>query len=135
MRKQKVITVMAEYITVAEAAEKWGVGVRRVQYLCTQGRIKGAMRFGPVWRIPAGAVLPNSRRAVEEPTLPMPRKSPFLAMTNLYNIAGGADECAEMLVNNPEAHALFEAEIAYRRGDINKVYDRARYFLSSRSGF
>lgn len=123
------------YITVKEAAEKWGVTARRVQILCQEQRIKGAYRFGRSWMIPSGAVLPNARKRAEEPTLPMPRKSPFLAMTNLYNRVGGADECAEMLVNNPEAHALFEAEIAYRRGDINKVYDRARYFLSSRSGF
>ena len=86
-----------EYITVGEAAEKWGVSVRRVQYLCTNGRIKGAVRFGPVWKIPAGAVLPNARKKDAEPTLPMPRKSPFLDMTNLYHKAGGADECAEML--------------------------------------
>lgn len=53
----------------------------------------------------------------EEPTLPMPRKSPFLDMTNLYHTAGSANECAEMLINQPEAHALFEAQIAFRRGE------------------
>lgn len=104
--------------------------------LCNNDRIKGAVRFGPVWRIPTTAVLPNARRKENaEPTLPMPRKSPFLDMTNLYNTAGEADKAAEMLENNPEAHALFCAQIAYRRGEINKVYDQARYFLSSRSGF
>ena len=124
-----------EYITVKQAAEKWGVTPRRVQILCAEERIKGAYRFGRSWMIPVRAVLPNARKREDEPTLPMPRKSPFLDMTNLYNRAGGADECLEMLVNNPEAHALFEASIAYRRGDINKVYDHARYFLNSRSGF
>ena len=124
-----------EYITVKEAAEKWGVTPRRVQILCHGERIKGAYRFGRSWMIPSRAVLPNARKKIEEPTLPMPKKSPFLDMTNLYNIPGGADECVEMLINNPEAHALFEAEIAYRRAQINKVYDKARYFLSSHSGF
>ena len=123
------------YITVKDASEKWGVSARRVQILCNQERIKGAYRFGRDWMIPADAVLPNARRKDEEPTLPMPRKSPFLDMTNLYNKAGGANECAEMLINHPEAYALFEAEIAYRRGEIDKVYDKARYFLSSHSGF
>ena len=65
----------------------------------------------------------------------MPRKSPFLDMTNLYNEAGEADELSEMLVNNPEAYLLFKAQIAYRRGDIDAVYDQARYFLSTHSGF
>ena len=76
-----------DYITVSEAAKKWGVSPRRVQMLCSEGRIKGAVRFGPVWKIPAKAVLPNARRKEESPHLPMPRKSLFLDMTNLYNKA------------------------------------------------
>ncbi|MBE5739511.1 MAG: hypothetical protein E7349_01490 [Clostridiales bacterium] len=124
-----------QYITVQEAAKKWGVTTRRVQMLCNEERIKGAYRFGKSWMIPTKAVLPNARRKQEEPHLPMPRKSPFLDMTNLYHTAGKADECAEMLINQPEAHALFEAQIAYRRGEIEKVYEQARYFLHAHSGF
>ena len=123
-----------ELITVKEAAEKWGVTPRRVQILCSQGKIKGAVRFGRAWMIPVRAVLPSSAKG-EIPHMPMPRKSPFLDMTNLYHSAGSADACAEMLVNNPEAYALFNAQIAYRRGEIDKVYDQARYFLSAHSGF
>ena len=124
-----------DYITVKEAAEKWQVSTRRVQILCSQDRIKGAYRFGKSWMIPSKAVLPNMRKQNQTPRLPMPRKSPFLDMTDLYNKEGGAEECAEMLINQPEAHALFEAQIAYRRGEIEKVYERARYFLDSHSGF
>lgn len=123
------------YITVKEAAEKWGVTPRRVQVLCSTEKIKGAYRFGKSWMIPKSAVLPKSAAKNEEPSLPMPRKSPFLDMTNLYNKAGAAEECAEMLINNHEAHALFEAQLAYRRGEIERVYDKARYFLSAHSGF
>ena len=123
-----------EYITVKAAAEKWGVSCRRVQILCAQGRVKGAYRFGKSWMIPKGAVLPNAYRTEEEKQ-PLPRKSPFLDMTNLYHTAGGAEECAEMLVNRPEARALFEAQIAYRRGEIDRVYERARFFLNTHSGF
>lgn len=123
-----------EYITVKEAAEKWGVTPRRVQILCNQEKIKGAVRFGKSWMIPTRAVLPSSAKG-EEPHMPLPKRSPFLDMTNLYHTAGKADECAEMLINNPEAHALFEAQIAYRRGEVDKVYDKARYFLSAHSGF
>ena len=125
---------MNQFITVKEAAEKWGVSPRRVQILCSQDRVKGAYRFGKSWMIPERAILPNARRTEEE-KLPMPRRSPFLDMTNLYNEAGGAAACADMLINRPEAHALFEAQLAYRRGEINKVYEKARFFLASRSGF
>ena len=121
-------------ITVKEAASKWGVTERRVQILCSQEKIKGAVRFGRAWMIPAHAVLPSTAKG-NIPHMPMPKKSPFLDMTSLYNEAGKADECAEMLINNPEAHALFEAQIDYRRGEIDKVYDQARYFLSAHSGF
>ena len=123
-----------DFITVKEAAEKWGVTPRRVQILCSQERIKGARRLGKSWMIPTHAVLPSSARG-NEPHLPMPRKCPFLDMTDLYSVPGHADECAELLINNPEAYALFEAQIAYRRGEIDKVYDRARYFLDAHSGF
>lgn len=123
-----------DLITVKQAAEKWGVTPRRVQGLCKEGKIKGAVRWERTWMIPAHAVLPSAAKG-EEPHMPMPRKSPFLDMTDLYNKVGDADGCVAMLENNPEAKALFEAQIAYRRGEINKVYDRARYFLSARSGF
>lgn len=123
-----------EYITVKEAAEKWGVTPRRVQILCAQSSIKGAVRFGKSWMIPEKAVLPSSSKG-SEPHLPMPRKSPFLDMTDLYNRAGEVDKCAEMLINNPEAYALFKAQISYRRGEIAQVYKNARYFLDSHSGF
>ena len=123
-----------DMITAKEAAIKWGVTPRRVQGLCKEGKIKGATRWERTWMIPSYAVLPGSAKG-EEPKLPMPKKSPFLDMTNIYSRAGFADESIRMLENNPEAHALLEAQIAYRRGEIDKVYDKARYFLSSHSGF
>lgn len=121
-------------ISVKDAAEKWGVSVRWVQTLCRRGEIVGAERWGNTWMIPAHAVLPTAAKT-ETPQMPMPRRSPFLDMTNLYCEAGGADTCIGRLRNNPEAHALLEAQIAYRRGEIDRVYDRARYFLSAHSGF
>ena len=121
-------------ITVKQAAEKWGVTPRRVQALCKEGKIKGAQRWERTWMIPAHAVLPSTAKG-DVPHMPMPKKSPFLDMTNIYNTAGDADGRAAMLENNPEAFALLEAQLAYRRGEIYKVYDHARYFLSAHSGF
>ena len=121
-------------ITVKQAAEKWGVTPRRVQALCKEGKIKGAQRWERTWMIPSHAVLPSTAKG-DVPHMPMPKKSPFLDMTNIYNTAGDADGRAAMLENNPEAFALLEAQLAYRRGEIYKVYDHARYFLSAHSGF
>ena len=121
-------------ITVKQAAEKWGVTPRRVQGLCKEGKIKGAIRWERTWMIPEHAVLPKKSNE-QTPHLPMPKKSPFLDMTNLYSVAGEAENASLMLENNPEARALFDAQLAYRRGEIDKVYERARYFLSAHSGF
>ena len=123
-----------DLITVKQAAEKWGVTTRRVQGLCKEGKIKGAIRWERTWMIPDHAVLPKKNNSLT-PHLPMPRKVPFLDMTSLYSTPGEAERSALMLENNPEARALFEAQIAYRRGEIDKVYEGARYFLSSHSGF
>lgn len=40
------------YITVAEAAEKWGVSARSITYHLASGRIEGAVRKGHMWLIP-----------------------------------------------------------------------------------
>ena len=126
---------------VKQIAEQWGLTERQVQSLCRNGLIIGAEKFGRDWVIPYNAVKPLDKRTIEGkkikegvPYLPMPRKSPFLDMTNLYHTCGKAQECSNVLSNIPEAKLLFEAEIAYSRGDIEKVYEYAKYFLNSHSG-
>lgn len=65
---------------------------------------------------------------------PLIRKAPFLDMTDLYTVPGSAQEVIASLANHPEAQMLFEAEIAYSRGDIEKVYEHSSYFLQHHSG-
>ncbi len=134
--------IKAERITVKEAAEKWNITVRRVQELCKKGLIPGAERFGLNWMIPAGAARPldgrskagKAAKAAPDAHRSLVRFSPFLDMTDLYHKPGTADECIAALSYHPEAQALFAAEIAYSRGEIDKVYERARYFLEKKSG-
>ena len=108
-----------DMMTVKEASEKWGVTPRRVQGLCKEGKIKGCTRWERTWMIPRHAVLPGSA-SESEPSMPMPKRTPFLDMTNIYCCAGDADLGVAMLENNPEAHALMSAFIDYRRGNIDK---------------
>ena len=51
-----------KYITVAQAAEQWGISDRRVRILCQQGKIDGVIRKGRAWMIPAGAEKPIDGR-------------------------------------------------------------------------
>ena len=41
------------YISVADAAKKWGVSERSVRNYCAEGRVEGAMLVGKTWMIPA----------------------------------------------------------------------------------
>lgn len=50
------------YMTVKQAAEKWGVSDRRVRILCAEGKIPGAFQIGRGWKIPADAVKPADGR-------------------------------------------------------------------------
>ncbi len=128
-----------EYIKVDEMATRWGISARRLQTLCSEGKIVGATRFGRAWMIPNDAQKPADGRKKAESAqnvdIPMPRKTPFLYMTDLYNTPGCAEKNIEALANNPEAQTLFAAGIAYSRGQIDKVYESANYLLEKHSGF
>ncbi len=50
------------YITVKQAAEKWGISERRIRVLCAQGKINGVYQEGRGWKIPANALKPADGR-------------------------------------------------------------------------
>ena len=51
-----------EYMSITQAAEKWGITPRRIQVLCKEERVPGAIRIGDVWAIPADAEKPKDAR-------------------------------------------------------------------------
>jgi len=51
-----------DFISVAEAAKKWGLSERRVQKLCKENRIDGVVWFGRMWIIPKDAQKPLDGR-------------------------------------------------------------------------
>jgi len=50
------------FISVKEAAERWGISDRRVRMLCAEGKIPGAYQQGRGWKIPADAAKPVDGR-------------------------------------------------------------------------
>ena len=48
-----------KYISVAEAALKWGISERSVRNYCAEGRVAGARLVGKTWEIPEGAEKPK----------------------------------------------------------------------------
>ena len=49
-------------MTTNEAASQWGITMRRVQVLCENGRVEGAVRMGRTWIIPRGTPKPIDGR-------------------------------------------------------------------------
>lgn len=50
------------YLSVKQTSEKWGISGRRIQTLCVQGRIEGAMKIGSYWAIPETSEKPKDER-------------------------------------------------------------------------
>lgn len=50
------------FMTVKQAAEKWGISDRRIRVLCAEGKIPGAYQEGRGWKIPVEAVKPADGR-------------------------------------------------------------------------
>ena len=50
------------YMTVKQAAEKWGISDRRVRILCAEGKISGVIHEGRRWMIPAETGKPADGR-------------------------------------------------------------------------
>ena len=55
------------YQNVRETAARWGLTLRQVQHLCSDGKIPGAVRFGKAWAIPADAEKPADGRRKAAP--------------------------------------------------------------------
>ena len=51
-----------DWMTPQQAAEKWGITDRRVQALCANGQVDGAVRLGRGWLIPKSMPKPVDGR-------------------------------------------------------------------------
>lgn len=51
-----------DYISIKQLSKKWEISTRRIQILCRDGRISGAMRIASTWAVPADAVKPKDER-------------------------------------------------------------------------
>ena len=89
---------MEGYLSVAEAAERFGLSRRRVQLLCEQGRIENAYKLSGVWLIPANVEKPQDGRV---------RKNINGEQLRLFDIDDdGTDGCAADV--NGELLTLYE---------------------------
>ncbi len=50
------------FMTIQEASTKWDITARRIQVLCANGRLPGAIKFGRQWAIPSDLLKPSDAR-------------------------------------------------------------------------
>jgi hypothetical protein len=51
-----------KYLSVTQTAKEWGISKRRIQTLCNEKRVEGAVRIGHSWAIPDNARKPSDAR-------------------------------------------------------------------------
>ena len=76
---------MKPYASVIEIAEKWDVTPRRVQILCRENRVEGAIKQCGVWLIPRDAKKPKKNK------LGMRSESRKIKVLSLFSGCGGMD--------------------------------------------
>jgi len=112
-----------EYMTTAEAAEKWGVTPRQVQRLLANRRIPHTQKHSRAWMIPADTERPDDlgreKKHPQEKSL-FSELSDILAATTMpmpiHNPAAILDTVAE-----ERLRLHYEAELAYLCGDFERT--------------
>ena len=56
-----------EWKTAEEMAAEWGLTSRRIQIMCKEGRLEGAVKKGHQWLIPANVTRPENMRSGPKP--------------------------------------------------------------------
>jgi len=57
------------FITANQAAAKWSISQRRVQILCSEGRVPGVFKLGENWAIPDDTAKPTDNRKKKEDSI------------------------------------------------------------------
>lgn len=108
------------YLTVKEAAEKWGLGTRIITLYCAENKIEGVVKRGNLWLIPEHARRPADKRRRKQPA-PEPSLAEdlahLLAATTLPMPEGNPDAILNA-IDEDRMRLIYEAELAYLRGDF-----------------
>lgn len=55
-----------DYLTTAEQSAIWNISQRRIEILCKEGRVEGAILKGKTWLIPQGTKKPIDLRKMRK---------------------------------------------------------------------
>ncbi len=132
---QKGGQTMEGYLSIREAAEKWGVSERRVNQYCTEGRIPGAQRFGTSWVIPISAEKPGDPRKKKTTSFSLEQqKQPelFQGFMPLMCTAFQPGTCMKTIEKMPNQiqKEIALTEYYYFSGQAEKAMQKAELYLT-----
>lgn len=111
-----------EYLSVAQASQKWGISVRQVQRLLALSRVPRARKYGRSWMIPNDAEKPADPRREKKPPEPS-------LCSDLYQVIaattvpmpGGCPDAILDTLGEERLRLQYEGELAYLRGDFART--------------
>lgn len=113
------------FLTVKQAAEKWGLKVRRVQDLCRKGMVPGVAQWGRCWMIPADADKPREGRTGTNAHTPFtPPYVPYILMLDSMSIPSGQADATVDSIADDQGKAQAMADLAYLRGNFSLAIER-----------
>ena len=128
---------MKGYLSIREAAEKWGVSERRINQYCSEGRISGAERFGGSWAIPENAEKPGDpRKQKEQPASSSSKKTPelfsgFMPLMNTPFAPGSCMQIIQKMKAGPKKDIAL-AEYHYFSGQAEKAMRETEVYLTAK---
>ena len=130
---------MKDYLSLREAAQKWGVSERRINQYCTEGRIAGAQRIGKAWAIPSNAQKPGDpRRMRQQGKIPPLQTSSggrlnhanLMPLMNTAFVPGNCQAAALAMTPGPRRDIAL-AEYHYFSGQPEAAAKEAEAYLTS----
>ena len=130
---------MEDYLSLREAAQKWGVSERRINQYCTEGRIAGAQRIGKAWAIPSNAQKPGDpRRMRQQGKIPPLQTSAggrlnhanLMPLMNTAFVPGNCQDAALAMTPGPRRDIAL-AEYHYFSGQPEAAAKEAEVYLTS----
>ena len=130
---------MKDYLSLREAAQKWGVSERRINQYCTEGRIAGAQRIGKAWAIPSNAQKPGDPRRMRQQGKIPPLQTPaggrlnhanLMPLMNTAFVPGNCQDAALAMTPGPRRDIAL-AEYHYFSGQPEAAAKEAEVYLTS----
>ena len=130
---------MEDYLSLREAAQKWGVSERRINQYCTEGRIAGAQRIGKAWAIPSNAQKPGDPRRMRQQGKIPPLQTPaggrlnhanLMPLMNTAFVPGNCQDAALAMTPGPRRDIAL-AEYHYFSGQPEAAAKEAEVYLTS----